>query len=165
MARRPRRISVSIPKGIESGERIRLTGYGDVGEMGGPPGDLYVFPIVDPHPIFERRGADLATELQVTLGQAALGASIPVPTLDGQSQLDIPAGTQTGEILTLRGKGLPRRQRLGAGDIHYVVRVVTPTNLSKEEGELLRRFAQLRGETGVAPPERASKRSRSSETP
>ncbi len=157
MAREAHRISVTIPKGIESGERMRLAGYGDAGEMGGPPGDLYLVLMVAPHPLFERRGSDLATELQVTFAQAALGATVSVPTLDGQDQLEIPASTQTSEVLTLRGKGLPRRQRLGSGDIHYLIRIVTPTSLTKEESELLRRFAGLRGETGIASSARRSK--------
>jgi len=161
MARTPHRINVPIPKGIESGERIRLAGYGDAGVSGGPPGDLYVVVVVDPHPVFERRGADLATELQITFAQAALGARVSVPTLEGFDELEIPPGTQTGEVLSLRGKGLPRRQRLGSGDVYYLVRVVTPTDLSREEKEVLWEFAQLRGETGVQAPSKTSRTSRS----
>ncbi len=137
-----RRITVRIPAGIEDGQRIRLSGRGHAGERGGPPGDVYVLVRVHEDERFVRQGEHLVTVLDVPAPQAALGATLEVPTLDGSVPLDVPAGTQPGEVIVLDGKGLPR---LGAarrwGDLQVVINVSVPRKLTREQRELYERLA------------------------
>jgi molecular chaperone DnaJ len=136
-----RRIEVRIPPGIDSGDGLRLGGQGEAGRRGGPPGDLLVFLRVQPHPIFERQGTELFCEVPVSVVEAALGAEIEVPTLDGQEKVSVAAGTQTGAARLLSGRGLPHKRGFGRGDLHLHFRVVTPTRLTAKQKELLRAFA------------------------
>lgn len=144
----PVKLTVSVPAGVDTGDRIRLRGQGQAGRRGGPPGDLYVYVRVREHERFERRGTELATEVPITFSQAALGGTIEVEGIDGETlRIDIPAGTQTGARFELRGKGLPTTQSSRRGGLHVFVRVDTPTDLSDEERELFRRLAELRHES------------------
>lgn len=145
-------VTVDIPAGVEDGMRLRVAGEGDAGRNGGPNGDLYVFLHLLPHERFERRGHDLYTTVKIGLAQAALGAEIPVPTLDGQRTLTIPPGTQPGTLLTLKGEGFPDLRTGRKGDLRVRVEVEVPTRLSQEEKALLLKYAELRGES-VRPPE------------
>ena len=146
--RRQRRISVNIPAGIDDGQTISLRGQGHAGDNGGGAGDLLVTVGVKPHPLFERDGANVLLELPISFVQAALGAEVEVPTLDGKVKYTIPEGTQTGTTFRLRGKGIPRLNYGGRGDQFVTVGIVTPKNLSREQKDLLRQFAQAsdRGE-------------------
>ena len=140
-------LAVKVPAGVDSGDRIRLSGEGEAGRNGGPPGDLYVEVLVRPHPIFERRGADLACEIPIGFAAAALGGEVDVPTLGGESResLKIPDGTQSGKVFRLRGKGIRPVRGGPQGDLMVHVVVETPVGLKKEQKELLRQFeANLR---------------------
>lgn len=141
---------VDVPAGVDTGSTLRLTGRGAVGPRGGAAGDLFVHLRVRPHDRYVRDGFDLVTEIEVSIVQAALGASLELPTLDGDETLVIPAGTQPGRIFTLRRRGVPRLQSSGRGDLRAIVKVVVPTKLSGSETKLLRSFAAERGED-VAP--------------
>jgi molecular chaperone DnaJ len=147
-----RTYTVDIPPGIDEGATLRLTGRGAVGVRGGAAGDLYVHIRVRPDDLFVRQGDDLLLDLGVPVTQAALGAHLVVETLDGDEELAIEPGTQTGRVLRLRGKGVPHLQGRGRGDLLIQVVVETPTDLDEEEAELLRRLAELRGDE-VAPPD------------
>jgi molecular chaperone DnaJ len=133
-------LSVKIPAGVDSGDRIRLAGEGEAGPNGGPSGDLYVEISVEPHEIFSRDGADLACEVPVSFAIAALGGEIEVPTLDGSVSLKIPAETQTGKVFRLRGKGVKPVRGGATGDLLCRVEVEVPVHLSKEQKELLKKF-------------------------
>lgn len=146
MLRRSRKINIKVPQGVEDGQHIKLRGQGDASPSGGPAGDLYVILNVLPHPQFQRRGSDLLLEMPISITQAALGAEIEVPTLNGRARLRIPAGTQTGSVFRLRGKGMPRLQGLGTGDLHVGVRVRTPSALSERQRQLLEALAAEFGE-------------------
>jgi molecular chaperone DnaJ len=135
-------VSVDIPAGIADGQRIRVSGRGHAGERGGPPGDLYVLVRVKEDPRFVRDGDDLVTAVDVSGPLAALGTTVGVPTIDGTELLEVPAGTQPQEVVTLRGKGMPSLRGRGPGDLRVVINVVTPRNLSHEQREQLERFAQ-----------------------
>jgi molecular chaperone DnaJ len=137
-----RTLSVSIPPGVEDGTRIRLSGEGQGGFNGGPPGDLYVFLAVEPHPLFQRDGADLYCTVPVSFVTAALGGTMEVPTLDGEpTKLDVSAGTQSGKRIRLRRKGMPVLRGGGSrGDLYVEVKVETPVKLSRRQKELLREF-------------------------
>lgn len=135
-----RRLKVTIPPGVEDGTRLRIAGGGEAGRRGGPPGDLYLYITVRPHPIFQRQGNDVLCEIPISFTQAALGGVLEVPTLDGRAELRIPEGTQTGTVFRLRGKGLPGLHGRGRGDQQVRVRVVTPTRLSPRQKELLRQL-------------------------
>ena len=138
--RATKRLSVKVPAGVDTGDRIRLAGEGEAGRNGGPPGDLYVEIAVREHPIFERDGAHLSCEVPVSFTTAALGGTIQVPTLDGQAAVKVPAGTQSGRVFRLRDKGI-RPVRGGAtGDLFCRVVVETPVELNAQQKELLRRF-------------------------
>jgi molecular chaperone DnaJ len=140
---RRRTLAVDVPAGIADGQRIRLSGRGHAGERGGPPGDLYVRVHVRPHERFVRDGDDLVTVLDVPVALAALGAELDVPTLDGPRRLEIPPGTQPGEIFRLKGQGMPVLRRPGRrGDLRVVADVVVPRKLSREQRELLERLAE-----------------------
>ncbi len=141
---------IEIPPGVDNGARLRLSGRGAAGPRGGGRGDLYVLLRVGHHDRFRREGDDLVEELWIPVTQAALGARLAYTTLDGEEELLIPAGTTTGEEFRLRGRGVPKLNRRGRGDLVVRVVVDTPTNLTAEEEELLRRLALLRGEE-VAP--------------
>jgi molecular chaperone DnaJ len=134
-------VSVDVPAGIADGQRIRVTGRGHAGERGGPPGDLYVLVRVAEDKRFVRDGDDLITAVDVTFAQAALGASLEVPTIEGPDDLEIPVATQPGDTLTLRGRGMPSLRGRRHGDLRVVVNVVTPRNLKPEQRELLEQFA------------------------
>lgn len=146
-ARRSRKINIKVPQGVEDGQHIKLRGQGDASPGGGPAGDLYVILNVLPHPQFQRSGSDLLLEMPVSITQAALGTEIEVPTLDGRTKLRVPAGTQTGSVFRLRGKGMPRLQGLGSGDLHVGVRVRTPSALSERQRQLMEELASEFGET------------------
>ncbi|MCD8256674.1 MAG: molecular chaperone DnaJ, partial [Oscillospiraceae bacterium] len=137
-----RTISVNIPAGIDDGQTISLRGQGHAGYLGGPAGDLLITVSVKAHPLFEREGYDVLLEMPITFSQAALGAEIEVPTLDGKVKYTIPEGTQTGTTFRLKGKGIQRLNSSGRGDQYITVVVETPKNMSREQKELLRRFAE-----------------------
>jgi molecular chaperone DnaJ len=143
--REERTLEVAVPAGIDSGQRIALEGQGEAGPRGGPPGDLYVAISVADHPELVRRGTELYHELPITFPQAALGASVTVPTPDGDEELAIPAGTQSGAELKVRGKGVPRLRGTGRGDLHVIVTVVVPSRPGKRERELLEQLAAVSG--------------------
>jgi len=131
-------IDVSVPGGVEDGTRIRYQEQGDVGPNGGPPGDLYVVLQVKQHPFFEREGKDLHCSVPISFTQAAMGAEIVIPTLDGgEHKLKIQEGTQSGTTFRIRGKGVPGLQSSGKGDMYVKVRVETPRKLTKRQRELL----------------------------
>jgi molecular chaperone DnaJ len=143
-----RTIQVKVPEGVEDGMRIRLSGQGEVGPGGGPAGDLYVEIHERPHPVFTRDGADLHCRVTLPMTSAALGTTLKLETLDGDEELDIRAGTQSGTVLTLRGRGAPRLRATGRGNLLVHVEVATPTRLDAEQEKLLRELAVLRGEDG-----------------
>jgi len=151
---RERVLDVGIPAGVDSGTRLRMPGQGEPGANGGPTGDLYIFLEVKEHPFFERRGADLFCTIPVSFPQAALGTTIKIPTLHGEDELDIPEGTQSGQIFRQRGKGLPNPQG-GRGDLYVSIRVVVPSKMSREQRRVLEQLGQsLRVEN--KPAERSS---------
>ena len=141
-----RTIDVAIPAGVEHGMRLRLTGEGEVGPGGGPAGDLYVEIEERRHPTFERHGTDLHAALAVPMTAAALGTSLKLETLDGPVDIDVKPGTQSGTVIPLRGRGVPRLRSNSRGDLHVHLEVSTPTKLDNEQEELLRKLAGLRGE-------------------
>lgn len=133
---RERTLEVGIPAGVDTGTRLRMTGQGEPGTNGGPPGDLYIFLEVKEHPLFERRGADLYCTIPVSITQAALGAKITVPTLKGEEELELAEGTQSGQIFRKKGKGLPNPHG-GRGDLYINIRVLIPSKVSREQRRLL----------------------------
>lgn len=142
-----REVSVEVPQGVSDGTRLRINREGEAGIRGAPPGDLYVEMSVRPHELFARQGDDLVYRLQVGVAQAALGAEVEVPLLDGQStKVQIEPGTQPAEVLRLRGEGVGRLGRRGRGDLFVRIEVEVPRSLSPAERELLRRYAEVRGE-------------------
>jgi molecular chaperone DnaJ len=141
-----RTISVKVPAGVEDGMRIRLTGQGEVGPGGGPAGDLYVEIHERPHDVFTRDGEDLHCRVTLPMTAAALGTTLSLKTLDGEEDLDIRPGTQSGSVLTLRAHGVPRLRGTGRGNLLVHVEVSTPTRLDPEQEQLLRELAALRGE-------------------
>ena len=146
-------LSVSVPAGVDTGTRIRLSGKGEAGMRGGSAGDLYIFVAVDPHPILTRDGADIMTRIPLPMTTAALGGTIDVPTVEGKmARLTIEAGTQSGRRFRMRGKGMPILRRSSRGDQIVEVQVETPTNLTKKQKELLAAFA----DAGDTSPETAS---------
>jgi len=138
-------LSVKVPAGVDSGSTIRLRGEGDVGMWGGPPGDLLVAVTVRDHEYFQRDGCDVLYELQLNFAQAALGYQADVPTLDGQVRLNIPAGTQSGEVFRLKDKGIPYLKRSGRGDQLVRVRLVTPEKLNREQRRLFEELGETFG--------------------
>lgn len=141
--KRTRRVKVKIPPGVDHGSRLRLAGEGEAGVRGGPPGDLYIGLRVKPHPIFKRDGNNIICEVPISFTQAALGAEIRVPTLNGRARVKIPPGTQTNKIFRLKGQGIPYLRSSGRGDHWVRVVVETPVNLTREQKELLTRFQEL----------------------
>ena len=140
--RRPRTLSVKVPAGVDTGDRVRLAGEGEAGRNGGPPGDLYVEIHVREHPIFERDGVHLSCEVPVSFATAALGGTLNVPTLEGDVALKIPAETQSGRIFRLRDKGVKPVRGGSRGDLFCRVVVETPVHLSAEQRELIRRLEE-----------------------
>ena len=140
-----KKIQIKIPAGINEGQQIRVAGKGESGINGGPPGDLYVVIQIKPHEFFERDGDNIYCELPINFTQAALGDELEVPTVHGKVKLKVPAGTQAGKMFRLKGKGAPNVRGRGNGDQLIKVRVVTPTNLTDRQKELLREFNELRG--------------------
>jgi len=147
-----RTYTVDVPAGVDDGNTLRLTGRGMVGLRGGPAGDLFVHLRVRPHPHFQRSGADLVHELPISMTQATLGTVIAYETLDGVEDLVVGRGTQSGREFVLRGRGVPRVDGRGRGDLVVRVAVQTPTDLGAQEEDLLRQLAAVRGEE-VSPPE------------
>ncbi len=141
-----RTLTVQIPPGVDTGTRIQLTGEGEVGPNGGPAGDLFIEIVVSPHPMFERHGEELHCMVTVPMTAAALGTSLELETLDGPTSVDIKAGTQSGEVITIRGRGAARLRSGGRGDLHVHLTVQTPTRLDPQQEELLRQLAALREE-------------------
>jgi molecular chaperone DnaJ len=142
-----RTITVKVPSGVEDGMRLRLSGEGEVGPGGGPPGDLYVEIRERRHPVFTREGDDLHCEVTLPMTAAALGTTVSLETLDGPETLTVQPGTQAGSVLTLRARGVPHLSRgVGRGDLHVHLDVETPGELDGEQQRLLREFAKLRGE-------------------
>jgi molecular chaperone DnaJ len=135
-----RTLAVKVPAGVDNGDRIRLSGEGEAGRNGGPPGDLYVEVRINPHKIFTRDGADLACEVPISVAAAALGGEVELPTLDGNVSLKVPAGTQSGKVFRLRGKGVTVVRDPRIGDLFAKVAVETPVNLTAEQKELLSQF-------------------------
>jgi molecular chaperone DnaJ len=142
---RSKELEVEIPAGIHDGQRIRIRGEGHAGGGGGLPGDAYVEVHVAPDPRFERDGDDVLSAVDLTIVQAARGATLKVPTLEGEIELDFDPGTQPGEVRVLRGKGMPSLQRMGRGDHRLLVNVAVPRRLTDEQRELLDRFEALSG--------------------
>ena len=138
-------IKVKIPAGIDEGQRIRVSGGGQAGKRGGPSGDLYVYVYIKQHELFTREGYDVLCEVPVTFVQAALGDTIEVPTIHGKVEMKVAAGTQSGTIMRLRGKGIPMLRRNGNGDQHVRIKVLTPQKLSGRQKELLKEFDELSG--------------------
>ena len=153
---RRKTLSVKIPAGVDTGDRIRLTGEGEAGMNGGPPGDLYVQIEVNDHPIFVREGRHLYCEVPIAFVDAALGGELEVPTLDGRVKLKIPAETQTGKVFRLRGKGVTQVRGSGVGDLLCKVVVETPVKLTDKQKELLREFkSSLGGSDKHSPKEKS----------
>jgi molecular chaperone DnaJ len=138
---REKNLSVNIPTGVEDGTRIRLSGEGEAGARGGPPGDLYIFLSIKPHPFFQRDGADLYCRVPISMVQAALGGEFTVSTLGGgESRVKVPEGTQSGRQFKIRGKGMPVLRSRDVGDLYIQSVVETPQNLTKRQRELLAEF-------------------------
>jgi len=156
-----RTFPVAVPAGVDHGSTLRLTGSGPAGLRGGPAGDLYVHLSVRPDDRFVRHGDDLRSELAVSMAQAALGAAVAFETLDGTESLAVAPGTQSGHVMRLRGRGVPHVRGRGRGDLLVHVVVETPTKLTKEQEELLRRLATERGEDVTPPDEGLMSRLRS----
>ncbi len=140
-----KKISVKVPKGVDDGQQLRVSGQGEPGVNGGPAGDLYVVFHVQPHEFFERDGDDIYCEMPITFVQAAMGDEVEVPALSGKIKLKIPAGTQTGTRFRLRGKGVHNVRGYGVGDQHVHVKVITPTKLTEQQKQLLREFSDISG--------------------
>jgi molecular chaperone DnaJ len=141
--RRSKSYQVKIKPGVTDGTRMRLPGKGEAGTGGAPPGDLYVTVHVEPSPLFERRGSDLVIEVPVTYAEAALGATVDVPTPDGRISLKVPPGSQDGKLLRVRGKGAPKLKGSGRGDLLARLRVTVPTKLSKQEREAIENLRKV----------------------
>jgi len=144
--RKPETFEVRIPPGVDTGSRVRVPGKGNAGGRGAEPGDLYIVTDVEPHPVFERRGDNIYVKLPVTISEAALGAKVEVPTIDGPSTIKIPPGTQNGQRLRLRGKGTPSLRGNVRGDQFVEVQVVVPRVADERSKEILRELAKLNPE-------------------
>ncbi|HEV3471999.1 MAG TPA: molecular chaperone DnaJ [Actinomycetota bacterium] len=140
-------LTVQVPPGVDDGAQLRVTGRGQAGVRGGRAGDLYVGIRVLSHDTFQRAGADLGCEVTVPMTTAALGGVVTVPTLEGPEELDVEPGTQSGEVVRLAGRGMPRLRSRGRGELVVLLKVETPVDLSQEEADLLRRLAELRNES------------------
>ena len=148
--RKEKTLSVNIPAGVEDGTRIRLTGEGEAGANGAPPGDLYIFVAIAAHPLFQRDGANVFCGVPIPMTTAALGGAVEVPTVEGgRAKVSIPAGTQNGHRFRLRGKGMVGLHGRGRGDMYIEVTVETPVNLTKDQQEKLREFENLGKKRGA----------------
>ena len=145
------KVSVKIPAGVETGQQIRLAGQGEAGFNGGPYGDLFVIINVNPSDKFTRDGSTIYYTLNISFVQAALGDTVEVPTVHGNVEMTIPAGTQTGKTFRLKGKGAPRLRGGSQGDQHVTVKIVTPTKLNDDQKEALLAFAKASGDEKIAP--------------
>ncbi|MCH9671414.1 MAG: molecular chaperone DnaJ [Gammaproteobacteria bacterium] len=154
--RKSKKLSVKIPAGVDNGDRIRLSGEGELGQQGGPPGDLYVEIAVRDHAIFTREDSHLFCEVPISFASATLGGELDVPTLDGRVKLKIPGETQTGKLFRLRGKGVKSVRASAPGDLLCRVVVETPVNLSRKQKELLTEFENSMSADGDAHSPRAS---------
>ncbi|WP_448533920.1 molecular chaperone DnaJ [Parathermosynechococcus lividus] len=142
-----KKLKITIPAGVDTGTRLRVSGEGDAGQRGGPAGDLYVYLFVEPDPEFQRDGNNILSQLKISYLQAILGCRVMVSTVDGEAELTIPAGTQPGTVLTLEGHGVPRvGNPVARGDHLITIEVEIPTRISHEERELLEKLAKIRGE-------------------
>lgn len=146
LIRRTKEIEVAIQAGVDTGSKLRLAGEGEAGIRGGGYGDLYIVIHVKPHSRFKRRGDDVLSEARIGLAQAALGANIDVPTLDGEVELRIPAGTQNDTVFRMKGRGITHLRGSGRGDHHVQVKIDIPTKLSKDQREALQKYAHATGE-------------------
>lgn len=154
LERRSRRIVVNVPPGVDTGTQIRYAGEGQPGINGGPNGNLFVITRVKPHKYFRRRENDILLDLDINVAQAALGAEVEIPTVDGPIKLKIPQGTQPGKVLRVKGKGVPRLQGTGRGDQLVVVNIEIPTHLTAEQRQLFEQLARSLG-SEVRPQERS----------
>jgi molecular chaperone DnaJ len=154
--RRTRRLTVTIPSGVDDGNEMRLSGQGEGGERGGPSGNLYVQLSVLPHPVLQRDGFDLVYELPLNVAQAALGADVTVPTLEGDEPFHVPAGTQHGRAFRIKDRGVPRLQRSGRGEFRIISRVEIPRQLTPRQRELFADLADTFGAPPATAPEMAS---------
>ena len=141
-----KKLEVTIPAGIDDGQKIAIRSQGDTGRNGGPSGDLIVQVSVRPHPIFERDGYNIYCEVPITFAEAALGGDIEIPTLEGKETFNIPEGTQNGTQFTLRGKGIPYVNSKTRGDLIFAVNIETPKGLTESQKDLLRKFSESLGE-------------------
>ena len=141
--RKSKKIQIKIPPGVDTGSKLRIRGEGEGGERGGPPGDLYVILYIEPHDFFSRDGDEIVCQIPISFPQAAIGAEIEIPTLDGKKSLAIPKGTDSGEIFRIKGKGFPKLGGHGRGDQLVQVIVKTPKNLTKRQEEMLKEFEKL----------------------
>ncbi len=139
-------LELRIPAGVDEGARLRVAGEGESGLLGGPPGDLFVVLFVEEHPFFKRKENDIYCDMPISFPQAALGGEVEVPTLDGKEVLRIPEGTQSGTVFRLKNRGVTSLNGRGKGDQYVSVRLITPSNLSKEQKELFRRLAEISGD-------------------
>jgi molecular chaperone DnaJ len=153
LVRKNRKKVVSIPAGVDNGNQIRLAGEGQPGENGGPNGNLYLIIRVLSHKYFRRRENDILLDLNINIAQAALGAEVEVPTVDGPTKLKIPAGIQPGKVLRMRGKGVPHLRGNGRGDQMVVVNVEIPKTLTSDQRKLMEQLAESLG-SDVRPAER-----------
>jgi molecular chaperone DnaJ len=144
-----RTLTIAIPPGVDTGTRIQLSGQGEAGPNGGPPGDLFVEIVVEPHPVFERHGDELHCTVALPMTAAALGTNINLETLDGPEVIQVRPGTQSAEVITLRGRGASRLRGSGRGDLHVHIAVQTPTALTAEQSALLQQLAAARGEESI----------------
>lgn len=144
--RKRKTIQASIPAGIDNGQTISIRGQGNAGKNGGPAGDLLITITVRPHEIFRREGTSVLCEAPITFAQAVLGAELEIPTIDGKVKYDIPEGTQSGTVFRLKGKGIPSINGRGRGDQYVTVTIETPRNLTREQKEALRKFAEAMGD-------------------
>jgi molecular chaperone DnaJ len=139
-------LNVKIPAGVDTNSRLKLRGEGESAAAGGSPGDLYVVIQVEPHPIFVRDNLDILCDIPISFVQAALGAEIDVPTLEGKVKMKIPPGTQSGKVFRMKGRGINDVHGYHQGDEHVRIKVETPTHLTFRQKELLKEFAALGGE-------------------
>lgn len=146
-----RKINVNIPPGVDDGMQIRLSGEGEAGTRGGPPGNLYVVVSVKSHPLFQREGNDLLVDLPISIVQATLGDEIEVATLEGKAKLTIPPGTQFGKTFRIKEQGVPQLRRTGRGDLLVTVQIVVPTDLNEKQKALLRELARTIGKPPTEP--------------
>lgn len=150
-----RTLNVKVPPGVDGDTQIRLSGEGAPGIDGGPPGNLYVLIHVKPHEFFQRRNNDILLEMEINIAQAALGDEIKVPTIDGEETLKIPAGTQSGSVFRLRGRGVPYLRRAGRGDQLVITHVAVPKKLTEEQKELLHELALTLGDAVIPQKEKS----------